>query len=95
MWQGPDPAGLGGACYPPSGDQSLADGACLRWDLGPPGSAARGLGPILNREVVGQQFQARLSSQTPLASKLCDLISLSLCFLTCKMGGVVVKIKHH
>ena len=43
----------GGACPPPLGDWSLADSACLRFDPDPPGSAARGQGPILNRGVVG------------------------------------------
>lgn len=52
MWQGPGPSWTwrGGPRPPPPGDQSLADSACLRFDLDPPGSAARGQGPILNWE---------------------------------------------
>lgn len=78
---------LGGPHEPRSDDQGLADSACLRWGPSPPGSAARGLS--------GRQWLAAgLWSQTYVTSKLCDLISLSLCFLTCKMERVVVKIKH-
>lgn len=43
----------GGPRPPPPGEQSLADSACLRFDLDPPGSAARGQGPILNWEGSG------------------------------------------
>lgn len=45
--------GRGGPRPPPPGEQSLADSACLRFDLDPPGSAARGQGPILNWEGSG------------------------------------------
>lgn len=44
---------LGGPRPPPPGDQNLADSACLRFDPDPPGSAARGQGPILNWEGSG------------------------------------------
>lgn len=48
------PAGPGaGPRPPPPGEQSLADSACLRFDLDPPGSAARGQGPILDWEGSG------------------------------------------
>lgn len=46
-------AGPGGPSSPSSSDQSLADSACLRFDPDPPGSAARGQGPILNWEGSG------------------------------------------
>lgn len=69
---------LGGGAFPwqephepPSGDQGLADSACLRWGLSPPGSAARGLS--------GRPWlRTGLWSQTYVTSKLCDLTSLSL-----------------
>lgn len=101
MWRGLGPAELGGPlpwqgpCGSPSGYQGLADSACLPCDLSPPGLAASGQGPLTKMQVVGQWLGAWLWSQTYLASKLCDLTSLSLCLLTCKMGGVIIKIKHN
>ena len=54
----------GGPRPPPPCDRSLADSACL-FDPDPPGSAASGQGPILNRGVVGTVVRGKALESDP------------------------------